>query len=88
MCTANLGGAIYAANYDSLAIYNCTFANNLVFNGFGQNIISYNSKVNLTIVSSTFTSYHNSIYYSDGKYLSVQDISMTNQSNLISQVPY
>ena len=65
-----LGGAIYADNIESVKIRNSTFHENLAYMGYGQNIYITGARGSLDVEDTTFTSYHNSLYFS-GELLSI-----------------
>lgn len=87
-CSALTGGAIYAVDFNSLVVKKCSFKNNIVFKGYGQNIRATNAEVNLTLVDSSFQSYHNSIFFVGGSYLYSESCTFTSEALRVESAPY
>ena len=87
-CVSLLGGAIYAVNFDSLVIENCKFSENVAFRGYGQNIYSQNSKLNLTLRNNQFFSYHNSVFLRDGRLLVMENNVFKSEKLRVATIPY
>lgn len=87
-CAATVGGAIFGVNFNSLVVTGCSFQSNVVFKGYGQNILASNVKKNLTLINSNFTSYHNSIFFRDGLYLYGENLNFDSEPLRVSQIPY
>ena len=62
LCAAMYGGAIYAEGHRALKVTLSQFADNIAYQGYGENIYSSKATASLEIADSAFSSYHNSIY--------------------------
>ena len=81
-----MGGAIFARDFKKLEILNCTFTNNLAFGSIGENIYAEGFSEVVRIKDSNFSSYLNSIYMNQGSDIDIDNVQLTNITNIQSML--
>ena len=87
VCSAELGGAIYGSEFNSISIKDCKFKGNAVFGGRGENIFAERFYGSLIIERTNLTSFLNSVYVDQGGDLMVDDLTLRLEKNKVHS-PY
>ena len=87
LCSAELGGAIYGSEFNSISVKDCKFQRNVVFGGRGENIFAERFYGSVLIERTNLSSFLNSVFLDQGGDLLIEDLTLKHQKNQVHN-PY
>lgn len=87
LCSAELGGAIYGSEFNSISVKDCEFQRNVVFGGRGENIFAERFYGSVLIERTNLSSFLNSVFLDQGGDLLIEDLTLKHQKNQVHN-PY
>lgn len=82
-CAANIGGAIYGSDFESLSAEHCYFDENIVYLGKGAHIFAQRYHGLVSLRHSSFFSFSNAVYLEQGNDLETDHLVLRRAENLI-----